>query len=126
MKINKKIIKELSDYLEEFNLTELEYTEKDTKIKVSKNNISVNNQNIPSAKTNINNSGQRYYTCIIVVSNSTTINFLNLKIIKKLERKSILFYDNILKDSNERNPDMKKFFSNIEDSVLMNLYILKK
>ena len=44
MKINKKIIKELSDYLDEFNLTELEYTEKDTKIKVSKNNISVNNK----------------------------------------------------------------------------------
>ncbi len=44
MKINKKIIKELSDYLDEFNLTELEYTEKDTKIKVSKNNLSVNNQ----------------------------------------------------------------------------------
>ena len=44
MKINKKIIKELSDYLEEFNLTELEYTDKDTKIKVSKNNISINNQ----------------------------------------------------------------------------------
>ena len=37
MKIDKKIIKELSDYLDEFNLTELEYTEKDTKIKVSKN-----------------------------------------------------------------------------------------
>ena len=55
MKINKKIIKELSHYLEEFNLTELEYTEKDTKIKVSKNNISVNNQNVPSTKTNINN-----------------------------------------------------------------------
>ena len=49
MKIDKKIIKELSDYLEEFNLTELEYTEKDTKIKVSKNNISVNNQTIPSS-----------------------------------------------------------------------------
>ena len=46
MKINKKIIKELSDYLDEFNLTELEYTEKDTKIKVSKNAISVNSQNI--------------------------------------------------------------------------------
>ena len=44
MKINKKIIKELSDYLDEFNLTELEYSEKDTKIKVSKNNISINNQ----------------------------------------------------------------------------------
>ena len=46
MKINKKIIKELSDYLDEFNLTELEYTEKDTKIKVSKNNFSLNNQPI--------------------------------------------------------------------------------
>ena len=56
MKINKKIIKELSDYLEEFNLTELEYTEKDTKIKVSKNNISINNQNIPSSKTNVKSS----------------------------------------------------------------------
>ena len=44
MKIDKKLIKELSDYLDEFNLTELEYTEKDTKIKVSKNNISINNQ----------------------------------------------------------------------------------
>tara|TARA_B100000963_G_scaffold198651_1_gene172910 strand:- start:179 stop:610 length:432 start_codon:yes stop_codon:yes gene_type:complete len=44
MKIDKKIIKELSDYLDEFNLTELEYTEKDTKIKVSKNNISINSQ----------------------------------------------------------------------------------
>ena len=47
MKIDKKIIKELSDYLEEFNLTELEYTEKDKKIKVSKNNISINNQSSP-------------------------------------------------------------------------------
>ena len=46
MKIDKKIIKELSDYLEEFNLTELEYTEKDTKIKVSKNNVSINNNPI--------------------------------------------------------------------------------
>ena len=44
MKIDKKIIKELSDYLDEFNLTELEYTEKDTKIKVSKNNVSITNQ----------------------------------------------------------------------------------
>ena len=44
MKIDKKIIKELTDYLNEFNLTEIEYTEKDTKIKVSKNNISINSQ----------------------------------------------------------------------------------
>jgi acetyl-CoA carboxylase biotin carboxyl carrier protein len=49
MKIDKKIIKELSDYLDEFNLTELEYTEKDTKIKVSKNNVSINNQTSASA-----------------------------------------------------------------------------
>ena len=36
MKINKNIIKELNDYLEEFNLTEIEYAEKDIKVKVSK------------------------------------------------------------------------------------------
>ncbi|MDC1155411.1 acetyl-CoA carboxylase biotin carboxyl carrier protein subunit [Candidatus Pelagibacter sp.] len=47
MKIDKKIIKELSDYLDEFNLTELEYTEKDTKIKVSKNSVSFNKQSFP-------------------------------------------------------------------------------
>ena len=50
MKIDKKIIKELSDYLEEFNLTEIEYTEKDKKIKVSKNNFLISNQ-----KSNISN-----------------------------------------------------------------------
>tara|TARA_X000000950_G_scaffold30760_1_gene33233 strand:- start:286 stop:708 length:423 start_codon:yes stop_codon:yes gene_type:complete len=42
MKINKNIIKELNDYLEEFNLTEIEYTEKDVKVKVSKSRISKN------------------------------------------------------------------------------------
>ena len=51
MKINKKIIKELSDYLDEFNLTELEYTEKDTKIKVSKNNVSISNQPIVASNS---------------------------------------------------------------------------
>ncbi len=72
MKINKKIIKELSDYLEEFNLTELEYTEKDTKIKVSKNNISVNNQNFPSQKNDAsnlnNNSSEKSKTGIEIIS----------------------------------------------------------
>jgi len=62
MKIDKKIIKELSDYLEEFNLTELEYTEKDTKIKVSKNNFSINKQNtsgsIASAPVNNEKMGK--------------------------------------------------------------------
>ena len=53
MKIDKKIIKELSKYLDEFNLTEIEYTEKDTKIKVSKNNVSINNQNIPNNQNKV-------------------------------------------------------------------------
>ena len=35
MEINKKIIKELKDCLDEYNLTEIEYSYKDTKIKVS-------------------------------------------------------------------------------------------
>ena len=42
MKINKNIIKELNDYLNEFNLTEIEYTEKDLKVKVSKSRVSQN------------------------------------------------------------------------------------
>ena len=48
MKIDKNLIKELSDYLDEFKLTEIEFTEKDTKIKVSKNFVSINNQTNPS------------------------------------------------------------------------------
>ena len=36
MKIDKNLIKELTSYLNEFNLTEIEYTEKDIKVKVSK------------------------------------------------------------------------------------------
>ncbi|MDB9983556.1 acetyl-CoA carboxylase biotin carboxyl carrier protein subunit [Candidatus Pelagibacter sp.] len=44
MKIDKNIIKELTDYLNEFNLTEIEYTDKDTKIKVSKSNSTSSNQ----------------------------------------------------------------------------------
>ena len=59
MKIDKKIIKELSDYLDEFNLTELEYTEKDTKIKVSKNNVSINNSSQPNTTSNINTDASK-------------------------------------------------------------------
>ena len=56
MKIDKNIIKELSNYLDEFNLTEIEITEKDTKIKVSKNNLSASNQPIiTSTSSNITN-----------------------------------------------------------------------
>ena len=57
MKIDKKVIKELSDYLDEFNLTEIEITEKDTKIKVSKKNYSVSNQSVPlSQNLSVTNS----------------------------------------------------------------------
>ena len=51
MKIDKKIIKELTDYLNEFDLNEIEYTDKDTKIKVSKFSSSNNYQNLPLDKT---------------------------------------------------------------------------
>jgi len=59
MKIDKNIIKELSNYLDEFNLTEIEITEKDTKIKVSKNNLSINNQpNINTSPSIIQNKNK--------------------------------------------------------------------
>ena len=59
MKIDKKIIKELSDYLDEFNLTEIEYSENNVKYKVSKSNkgvvreqiVSTDNQSKPSSAT---------------------------------------------------------------------------
>ncbi len=55
MKINKNIIKELNDYLEEFNLTEIEYTEKDIKVKVSKSNFS-SDIKISSTNSETNNN----------------------------------------------------------------------
>ena len=52
MEINKKIIKELKDCLDEFNLNEIEYSFKDTKIKVSnKVNTEVFSQTPTSNKT---------------------------------------------------------------------------
>ena len=64
MKIDKKLIKELTDYLNEFNLTELEYGNNDLKIKVSKS-ISTNSyqtidkKNSPKNITeDINKSGE--------------------------------------------------------------------
>ena len=76
MKIDKKIIKEISDCLKEFDLTEIEITEKDTKIKISKNNISINNQtqitspssgpaNVVSAQTQNVKSGTEITSPII-------------------------------------------------------------
>ena len=46
MKINKKIIEELVGYLKEFNLSEIEYSEGTTKVKVSR---SINNPGVISA-----------------------------------------------------------------------------
>jgi len=49
MKINKKIIEELTGYLKEFNLSEIEYAEGTTKVKVSR---SINNSSIISTEIN--------------------------------------------------------------------------
>jgi acetyl-CoA carboxylase biotin carboxyl carrier protein len=48
MKIDKKIIKELSDYLDEFNLTEIEYSENNVKYKVSKSSKGVVHEQVIS------------------------------------------------------------------------------
>jgi acetyl-CoA carboxylase biotin carboxyl carrier protein len=57
MKIDKNIIKELSNYLDEFNLTEIEITEKDTKIKIVKNNLSINHTpTVTHGHSNIQNN----------------------------------------------------------------------
>ena len=62
MKIDKKIIEELVGYLKEFNLSEIEYAEGTTKVKVSR---AKNNPNIISAETNKKK--------IIVESNGTNV-----------------------------------------------------
>jgi len=53
MKIDKKLIKELTDYLNEFDLTELEYGDSNLKIKVSKSNRSSNKNQIVEKKQDI-------------------------------------------------------------------------
>ena len=47
MKINKKIIEELTGYLKEFNLTEIEYAEGSIKVKVSR---SINNSGVVASE----------------------------------------------------------------------------
>ena len=61
MKINKEIIKELSEYLKEFNLTEIEYTDKDTKIKVSKTSGSITTQ-VPTQISSVNQTATKVET----------------------------------------------------------------
>ena len=48
MKIDKKIIEELVGYLKEFNLSEIEYSEDSTKVKVSR---PINNPGIVFSET---------------------------------------------------------------------------
>ena len=55
MKIDKKLIKELKDYLDEFNLSEIDYQDGTKKVKVARNvsgiaNISPIKPNIPPKK----------------------------------------------------------------------------
>ena len=59
MKINKKIIEELVGYLKEFNLSEIEYAEETTKVKVSRsiNNSSVITAEVVKKQSVINNNG---------------------------------------------------------------------
>ncbi len=68
MKINKKIIQELVDYLKEFGLTEIEYSDGTTKVKVSKSsNISVASSAQPkSLKKDKNEGNDNYVTSPIV------------------------------------------------------------
>ena len=59
MKIDKKLIKELTQYLDEFNLTELEYANNEIKIKVSKaSNLKTENQNIQNNDINKQSTSQ--------------------------------------------------------------------
>jgi len=57
MKINKKIIEELVGYLKEFNLSEIEYAEGSTNVKVSR---SMNNSSIISAEVKKKQSAINY------------------------------------------------------------------
>ena len=55
MEINKKVIKELKDCLDEFDLNEIEYSYKDTKIKVSKkSNAEVVSSAPPATQKQVN------------------------------------------------------------------------
>ena len=53
MKIDKKLIKELKDYLDEFGLSEIEYQDGSKKIKVAKNSIA--NTDVTAHKPSLKN-----------------------------------------------------------------------
>ena len=67
MKINKKIIEELVNYLKEFNLSEIEYAEGTTKVKVSRsmNNLGVISAEVKKKQSVINNNGTHVTSPIV-------------------------------------------------------------
>ena len=67
MKINKKIIEELTKYLEEFNLSEIMYSEGTTQVKVSRNinNSSVITPEVKKKKSIIEENGTHVTSPIV-------------------------------------------------------------
>ena len=67
MKINKKIIEELTGYLKEFNLSEIEYAEGATKVKVSRSitNSSSISAEIKTKKPILENDGTNITSPIV-------------------------------------------------------------
>ena len=67
MKIDKKIIEELVGYLKEFNLSEIEYAEETTKVKVSRtmNNSSIISAEVNKKKTIIESNGTNVTSPIV-------------------------------------------------------------
>ena len=67
MKIDKKIIEELVNYLKEFNLSEIEYAEGTTKVKVSRamNNSSIISAEVNKKKTIIESNGTNVTSPIV-------------------------------------------------------------
>ena len=67
MKINKKIIEELTEYLKEFNLSEIEYSEGSTKVKVARllSNSTVVQSEIKKKQSIIESSGTNITSPIV-------------------------------------------------------------
>ena len=67
MKIDKKIIEELVGYLKEFNLSEIEYAEGATKVKVSRamNNSSIVSTEVNKKKSIVENNGTNVTSPIV-------------------------------------------------------------
>ena len=67
MKINKKIIEELVGYLREFNLSEIEYAEGTTKVKVTRamSNSSIISTEVNKKKTIVDSNGTNVTSPIV-------------------------------------------------------------